>query len=67
MEPPSSININDEITASAPADDPLPDNSIAKSFLVVTSEFGPDGFRNVCEFYSRTGLLYLGMTSRWDS
>ena len=65
MEPPSSVNSDQNLTTGAPVDDPLSKIFTDESYLVVTGL--PDEMEGcgyvVCGYSPLTGLSYLGTSS----
>lgn len=62
MEPPSSINNDQNITAGVPADDPLSNFFTDDSYFVVTSypDEEQESLYVVCGYSPLTGLSYIG-------
>ncbi len=69
MEPPSSVNNDQNLTAGAPVDDPLSKFFTNESYLVVTSlpDETEDGGYVVCGYSPLTGLSYLGTAGSIES
>lgn len=69
MEPPSSVNNDQNMTAGAPVDDPLSKIFTNESYIVVTGF--PEETENqgyvVCGYSPLTGLSYLGTSSSIES
>lgn len=69
MEPPSSVNSDQNLTTGAPVDDPLSKIFTDESYLVVTGL--PDEMEGcghvVCGYSPLTGLSYLGTSSSMKS
>lgn len=65
MEPPSSVNDNQKMTAGSPVDDPLSCFSTTESYIVVNSLPSADDDGDnyvVCGYSPCTGISYFGTT-----
>lgn len=69
MEPPSSINNDQNLSAGSPVDDPLAAFFTNDSYLVVTSFFDEEEEMGyvVCGYSPRTGISYFGTAGTMES
>ena len=66
MEPPSSVNSDQTMSAGKPADDPLSNFICSDTYLIVTChpDNCQDGGYVVCGYSPRTGVTFMGRG--WD-